>query len=376
MQGPEKAFFTSYPELKHYQDKIFFVYASTHYDHAITRRDMLEIVAEIRGARKAGRNKIIFFNSSETYMPGFLHKAQCIAEIVSEIPKSDLFYSVGAVEGQQFYNELCEKFGWENRFTVLSSHHFEYTIFSHASHNDSLDIPYEIRPKEKLFVCFNKLHRKHRLKLLAEAIRSGWLEKSFYSFEGATKTWFDPDVRKGLPLTVKDLKTIETIEDKLPLRLNITADRHNPVDVREDDLEYHQDSYFSIITETIFEPYHPGEQLMGYMDTLFLSEKIYKPFAFKHPFIAVAWHGAIKALRERGYKTFHPYIDESYDDETDPKERFQMIVDEIKRLEQFTTEEWIEWQKNIKPIVEYNYKYLLSLTDHRVGPPVDHLFKD
>ena len=376
MQGPEKAFFTSYPELKHYQDKIFFVYASTHYDHAITRRDMLEIVAEIRGARKAGRNKIIFFNSSETYMPGFLHKAQCIAEIVSEIPKSDLFYSVGAVEGQQFYDELCEKFGWENRFTVLSSHHFEYTIFSHASHNDSLDIPYEIRPKEKLFVCFNKLHRKHRLKLLAEAIRSGWLEKSFYSFEGATKTWFDPDVRKGLPLTVKDLKTIETIEDKLPLRLNITADRHNPVDVREDDLEYHQDSYFSIITETIFEPYHPGEQLMGYMDTLFLSEKIYKPFAFKHPFIAVAWHGAIKALRERGYKTFHPYIDESYDDETDPKERFQMIVDEIKRLEQFTTEEWIEWQKNIKPIVEYNYKYLLSLTDHRVGPPVDHLFKD
>ena len=376
MQGPEKAFFTSYPELKHYQDKIFFVYASTHYDHAITRRDMLEIVAEIRGARKAGRNKIIFFNSSETYMPGFLHKAQCIAEIVSEIPKSDLFYSVGAVEGQQFYDELCEKFGWENRFTVLSSHHFEYTIFSHTSHNDSLDIPYEIRPKEKLFVCFNKLHRKHRLKLLAEAIRSGWLEKSFYSFEGATKTWFDPDVRKRLPLTVKDLKTIETIEDKLPLRLNITADRHNPVDVREDDLEYHQDSYFSIITETIFEPYHPGEQLMGYMDTLFLSEKIYKPFAFKHPFIAVAWHGAIKALRERGYKTFHPYIDESYDDETDPKERFQMIVDEIKRLEQFTTEEWIEWQKNIKPIVEYNYKYLLSLTDHRVGPPVDHLFKD
>jgi hypothetical protein len=376
MQGPEKAFFTSYPELKHYQDKIFFVYASTHYDHAITRRDMLEIVAEIRGARKVGRNKIIFFNSSETFMPGFLHKAQCIAEIVSEIPKSDLFYSVGAVEGQQFYDELCEKFGWENRFTVLSSHHFEYTIFSHASHNDSLDIPYEIRPKEKLFVCFNKLHRKHRLKLLAEAIRSGWLEKSFYSFEGATKTWFDPDVREGLPLTVKDLKTIETIEDKLPLRLNITADRHNPVDVREDDLEYHQDSYFSIITETIFEPYHPGEQLMGYMDTLFLSEKIYKPFAFKHPFIAVAWHGAIKALRERGYKTFHPYIDESYDDEVDPEKRFQMVVKEIKRLEQFTKEEWIEWQKNIKPIVEYNYKYLLSLTDHRVGLPVDHLFKD
>lgn len=376
MQGPEKSFFTSFPELKHFQDKIFFVYASTHIDHAITRRDVREIVAEIRGARKAGKNKIIFFNSSETYMPSFLHKAQAIAELLYEIPKSDLFYSVGAVEGQHFYDALCEKNGWENRFNILSCHHFEYTIFNHASHDTSLDVPYEVRPKEKLFVCFNKLHRKHRLKLLAEAIRNGWLDKSFYSFEGATIDWFDESRRIRLPISEEDLHTIETIEHRLPLRLNITEKRENPVDVREEDLHYHQDSYFSIITETVFEPYNTGEQLMGYIDTLFLSEKIYKPFAFKHPFIAVAWHGAIKALRDRGYKTFHPYIDESYDDEVDPEKRFQMVIKEIKRLEQFTTEEWIEWQKNIKPIVEYNYKYLLSLTDHRVGPPVDHLFKD
>ena len=376
MQGPERAFFTTFPELKHYQDRIFFVYASTHVDHSITRRDVREIVAEIRGARKAGKDKIIFFNSSETYMPSFINKAQAIAELLNEIPKSDLFYTVGAVEGQQFYDEMCKKKGWENRFTVLSCHHFEYTIFSHASHDVSLDVPYEVRPKEKLFVCFNKLHRKHRLKLLAESIRNGWLDKSFYSFEGATSDWFHKRYRIGLPISEDDLKLIETIEHKLPLRLNITEKRDNPVDVRKEDLHYHQDSYFSIITETIFEPYHPGEQLMGYMDTLFLSEKIYKPFAFKHPFIAIAWHGSIKALRERGYKTFHPYIDESYDDEPNPEKRFQMIANEIKRLEQFTTEEWIEWQKNIKPIVEYNYKYLLSLTDHRVGPPVDHLFKD
>lgn len=376
MTGPETAFFKSYPELKFYKDKIFFVYASSHVNHAITRRDVREIVGEIRGARKEGKTKIIFFNSSETYMPGFFHKAQCIAELVPEIPKSDLFYTVGAVEGQEFYDKICEKNGWENRFTVLSSHHFEYTIFSHASHDMSLDVPYVVKPKEKLFVCFNKLHRKHRLKLLAEAIRSNWLDKSFYSFEGAFPGWLNFNGSVNLPVNEDDLSTIKSIEDKLPLRLNIRENRENPVDVREEDLYYHQESYFSVITETVFEPYQPGEQLMSYMDTLFLSEKIYKPFAFKHPFIALAWPGSLKALRDRGYKTFHPYIDESYDDETDPEIRFKMVTDEIKRLEKFTTEEWIEWQKNIKPIVEYNYKYLLSLTDHRVGPPVDHLFKD
>jgi hypothetical protein len=80
-------------------------------------------------------------------------------------------------------------------------------------------------------------------------------------------------------------------------------------------------------------------------------------------------------LNERGYKTFHPFIDESYDSEPDFEKRFKMCVEEIKRLEKFTTEEWLEWQKNIKPIVEHNYKYLQNLTEHRDGPPVDHLFR-
>ena len=118
------------------------------------------------------------------------------------------------------------------------------------------------------------------------------------------------------------------------------------------------------------------EGLLHYSNTLFLSEKIYKPFAFRHPFILLGWHGSLRVLRERGFKTFHPYIDESYDDEPDHNKRFDMIVNEIKRLEKFTDDQWIEWQHNIKSIVEYNYKYLVNLTDHRVGAPVDHLFKD
>ena len=96
----------------------------------------------------------------------------------------------------------------------------------------------------------------------------------------------------------------------------------------------------------------PGSfaDMYAHMDLLFLSEKIYKPMAFKHPFIVFAQPGILKQLREYGYKTFHPFIDESYDDEKDDIKRFDMVVAEIERLNTFTDDQWIEWQKNIKAI--------------------------
>lgn len=375
MWGFMKSFFFCYPELERHKNYIHFIFASTHTDFAFIRRETKSLLAEARQAIKEGK-KIVFFNSSETFIPELIYKAQRIAELLPEIPKSHLFFSVGCPNGQDFYDNLCVKNKWENRFNILSAHWFEQTINDHFRH--SLDwlgenYEYKIKPKEKLFVCFNKLHRKHRLQLLAEAIRNNWLDKSYYSFEGAYPNWYKR--LEMLPIEGEDLKTVLSIQDKFPIRLNINENRTNPVNLEEDDLKYHENSYFSIVTETIMGPFDPKDRLLNYMDTLFLSEKIYKPFAFRHPFIAFAWPGTLKALRERGYKTFHPYIDESYDDEPDYKKRFDMLIKEIKRLEQFTTEQWIEWQTNIKPIVDHNAKYLLNLTNHRCGDPVDHFFK-
>lgn len=383
MSGPLKATLRSFPELKYWQDEFYMVYASTFVDHSIVSRSTLELVKEVRDAyhgtpSKKPVKKIIFFNSSETFLFSVLFKVQTIAELCKEIPKKDLIFTVGVPHAQEFYDQTCEKYGWDNRLTVIGAHHFEQTIYWHTLHQPDLNQPYEIKEKEKLFVCFNKLHRHHRLRFLAAAIKNDWLKKSFFSFEGQFPGWLEPENYSKLPLiSDEEYKQILSIKDKLPLRLNITESRHNPVDVCPDDLIYHQESYFSVVAETLYEPYDSKKSpFFDYMDTLFLSEKIYKPLALKHPFIAIAWHGTLKVLQERGYKTFHPYIDESYDNEQDPDKRFDMIVKEIKRLEKFTKNEWLEWQKNIKPIVEYNYKYLLSLTDHRVGPPIDSLFED
>jgi hypothetical protein len=83
--------------------------------------------------------------------------------------------------------------------------------------------------------------------------------------------------------------------------------------------------------------------------------------ANEHPFLVVGNYKILEELKRQGFKTFHPFIDESYDLEQHPYKRMKMIIKEIKRLSNFTMEEMNDWYKQLKPIVEYNHKKLYEL---------------
>ena len=63
-----------------------------------------------------------------------------------------------------------------------------------------------------------------------------------------------------------------------------------------------------------------------------LSEKLFKGFLYKTPFIAFAQHGTLKTLNELGFTTFDWLIDESYDEEINDKKRLKMVLNEMERL--------------------------------------------
>jgi hypothetical protein len=86
----------------------------------------------------------------------------------------------------------------------------------------------------------------------------------------------------------------------------------------------------------------------------FISEKLYKPIATGKPFIVFSDEGYLKALKELGFSTFSPYIDESYDNEPIPKERINLIVREIKRISELESQEYNELVKNCNRISSYN----------------------
>lgn len=220
------------------------------------------------------------------------------------------------------------------------------------------EIEYSVQKKSKIFCCFNKQLRAHRAIIFHKILHSNLLEKSYSSFEYG----LDVIRRTQRSSEYKAMyKLFTRYQDIFPLRLNVPDDRHNPIDVRIGDLIYHQDSYFSLVTETLFfkspNDYFPT---IDAGDSIFLTEKTFRPIGLKHPFILVSRPWSLAYLKKLGYRTFHPFIDETYDSIDDDHLRLKEIWNEVLRLSRFTDEQWIDWQEKVKDILEHNYQILME----------------
>jgi hypothetical protein len=122
--------------------------------------------------------------------------------------------------------------------------------------------------------------------------------------------------------------------------------------------DFYQSSYFSIVSETNF--YTGPNKESG----VFLSEKTFKPIAHFHPFMVISVPGTLEKLKELGYKTFHPFIDESYDLESNDFERLRKILKEVSRLSKMPPEDVSNFIKHTAYITEHNFNILKNKTNH------------
>jgi hypothetical protein len=93
-----------------------------------------------------------------------------------------------------------------------------------------------------------------------------------------------------------------------------------------------------------------------------MTEKIMKPLYNLHPFIVTTSPFFLKKLKELGFKTFSPFIDESYDNETDHTKRMELIFDELDRFRNKSLDELKSWWKDILPILEHNQKTFFNMS--------------
>tara|TARA_R100001163_G_C5054984_1_gene191493 strand:+ start:609 stop:1781 length:1173 start_codon:yes stop_codon:yes gene_type:complete len=91
-------------------------------------------------------------------------------------------------------------------------------------------------------------------------------------------------------------------------------------------------------------------------DRIHLTEKTLRPLACGHPFLLINGAGSLAKIREYGFKTFHPFINESYDQEQDAYKRMQMVVDEMQRINKATKKYQKYIWDNCNSIAEYNKK--------------------
>lgn len=109
---------------------------------------------------------------------------------------------------------------------------------------------------------------------------------------------------------------------------------------------FYEQTYFSLISETEF------TDKDNYINRY--TEKTYKCFVAKHPFVVAGNPLVLENLREDGFKTFHPYIDESYDKIYDIKDRITAIMNEVTRLCNLSNDEWDVLLADLEPILRHN----------------------
>ena len=307
------------------------------------------------------------------------------------IPANKVIFVSSNVNGKKQYETFCDNMPLltKSKIHIIEANHMlesSVDIYNYVldnNYNKDLDklLPYkqsfvnkqdldDMRDtiREKYFLSYNRVIREYRLALVAMIYKMGLQDKGIISL-GAKEvdTAFGGVWPDYISDFIEDKKQNEIISDavkKIKLLYPIDADGDIDANWIYDEKgsviggmvgqwsnfsHQYKRIYFNIVTESCY-----------YEDCIYMSEKIFKPISNLVPFIIVSTPFFLKKLREIGYKTFHPWINESYDEEMDNDKRFFMILDEIKRLCSMTKEEIHKWYYEMEDILIYNQDHFAN----------------
>jgi hypothetical protein len=241
----------------------------------------------------------------------------------------------------------------------------EYTENKAAQLEAALDYKHH-RPYEFLFL--NGRLRPHRKYLIDRLRETGMLDHALWTnlssrvemaFTSELKTDAEEPIRLlppeyEIPRAVPNLDREYTGFCKHELFGNTWGDAIvNP--------RCYTDTWFSVVTETIFDYPHT-----------FRTEKIWKPILMAHPFVVAANAGYLRDLRNAGFQTFHTLIDEGYDQIDRPHYRIERIIDTVRDISRQGAAEF--WQAS-RDICKYNQHHLVEYNRQQRAQLPDNLKK-
>lgn len=218
--------------------------------------------------------------------------------------------------------------------------------------------------RENYFLFKIRRIRDHRLALAAKMYDDDILNKGDWScLEKFTR---DPNyinfITQSYGFNV-DLNKTEGLISQIPKSLQFENTRtFETAGGWEDNVDNYKHSYFYIATETFMNTEYKS-----------LTEKIFKPIVNFQPFLFASWPGALKLLRDLGFRTFPSHIDESYDEEPNAVLRLQKIHKEIQRLCAMSKQELHDWYWSTEEILLHNHEHMLKY--HRSDMYAESLIK-
>lgn len=180
--------------------------------------------------------------------------------------------------------------------------------------------------------------REYRLKFAELLLRNGLVEDSQISMLD-----IDDGVDRNNHVFLNPELQVYADLSEIPVT---TADSDASADYTPEDFAH---TLLSVILETEFD----GSRIH-------LTEKTLRPIACGHPFILAAGPYSLRYLKNYGFETFSPWIDESYDEETDSLVRLAKICRSMKKIAQLEQKEFETWYQAVREIAERNQRRFFS----------------
>lgn len=307
-----------------------------------------------------GDGYILIEHGVEAYMyDDALHSMHGYFEHVHRLPLHKVIYLTGAMNCKEIYESYCERHGVpdnkESRLTILpypsSINIFEEQLKDEPVYNTET-VP------EKLFLMWNRRLRQHRVTTLLQLEKLGLVDRSYISCPNHNVD--APNVPFIHAFSHAYINSIfpditDEIMNKFASRLPLTIDGLTNVNEMCSDYDnvnrpYYQNSLISLVTETNFEN-----------NEVTLTEKSFKPFKEKHPFITVGAAGTLKAMRDLGFETFSEFWDESYDECKEQYARTKMISEVLREIGSWDNEKILDFKRRVKPKLEHNFNHIKSI---------------
>jgi hypothetical protein len=294
------------------------------------------------------------------------------------IPLNKIIYLTGAVNSDKIYSDYCERNGIPNdphyRLTIIPYASCGYIFKRHLQDpSDEPEYNTEIVP-EKLFLMWNRRFRDHRIEAVLHLEELGLVERSYISFskthvEQPSDTFLNRAINAVEIYRYQGMneEVAHRFDNRLPLILD---DEHEITQMCEDEghksRPFYQNSLVSIVTETNFSELEVA-----------LTEKSFKPFKEKHPFVLVAGAGALEYLQSLGFKTFNEFWPEVYDHgNTSPTERMNHLREVFKIIASWDHEQILDFKRRVKPILEHNFNLIKTLDVNMLLDNINKLVRE
>ena len=233
------------------------------------------------------------------------------------IPTESVYYTDSNYELDLPKTKYIKTFS--QNFTANSFYISGGEVGSNIDHFKLTDKQIEKKKNQKLtkkYICYNRIKKWHRERVVNWIKENGYLEDGYVSFPP-----------------------------------NLTLDYTN----FDDNWAYHKvctdhydTSFFSILNESQY----------GTYKHCYLTEKTWKAIFNFHPIIIVGAKGSLKYLKEQGFDIFEDIFDSSYDNIRDGEERIKKIFDILDYFfKNHTISQLTNLRKDIFPRLRHNYEH-------------------